>query len=84
MNWKAKLHLALVITIWLIPITAYIGVWYYSITLFLLPLIELYGFWNWLGMLLGLTAVGTISSAFFFYLVASIRTPRDVYTGHTS
>lgn len=84
MNWKAKLHLAFGITLWLIPISAYLATWYYSITLFLLPLIKMYGFWNWLGMFVGLTAVGAISSACVFYMIGSIRTPRDIYKGHTS
>lgn len=84
MNWKAKAHITLGIIIWLIPITAYLTSIYFSITLFLLPLIELYGFWNWLGMFLAIFFSAALSSGLFFFMVGHVRTPRDIYEGHTS
>lgn len=76
---KDKLTLILGIIIWVTPVVAYAATWFYSIKLFLMPLIELYGFWNWIGMFLGLTALGAISSGFFFYLIANVRTPQATY-----
>lgn len=79
MNWKDRIFFTFGIIIWLTPIAAYIYTWYLSITLFLMPLINLYGFWNWLGMLLGITALGAVSTGFFFYLVGHVRTPQATY-----
>lgn len=72
------------LSIWATPIIAYIVTWYYSIKLFLLPLIQLYGFWSWLGMVLALTAAAYASTFTFFWMISKFKSPKTIIEEHTN
>ena len=60
---------ALGIAIWLLPIAVWLISCYFGITLLWMPLFDLYGFWNTIGIVTALNAAVFASLLFWNWLV---------------
>ncbi len=76
---KDKLQLIFGLLVWATPIITYCTAFWLAIKLFVLPLVAIYGFWSWLGMLLGLVAMSLASCWFFFWLITTTKRPQATY-----